>query len=227
MKRIQLVFRLAALVLGVAQPALASPSEDSAPDVPDSSAADSAEPSPSSADETAEAAAKAETQPARSPREETPAAPNRLAPNAIYLEALGPGGLYSLNYERIFGNEWAARIGISYFAIGVSTSSGSSTASTLVLPLTASYVGLREGKHGLELGGGGALIVSSAGATIGATSSSSSGASALLTAFVGYRMHPVDKRGFQLRAGLGVDAVVGSGFGLVYPWPYVSLGFAF
>lgn len=119
--------------------------------------------------------------------------PEKLAPNAIYAELGGPGGFYSLNYEHIFSDKLAARIGISYFAMGVATSAGSATASTFTVPLTLSYVGLREGKHGLEVGGGGAVIFASSGASVGGTTSSSSGVGALLTGFVGYRLHPVDK----------------------------------
>ena len=37
-------------------------------------------------------------------------------PNSIYLEVLGSGGLYSVNYDRLISPNFGARIGISYFA---------------------------------------------------------------------------------------------------------------
>jgi hypothetical protein len=40
------------------------------------------------------------------------------APNSVYLEVLGNGGFYSLNYDRLFCNYFGVRIGGSYVHLG-------------------------------------------------------------------------------------------------------------
>src|SRR5205823_14033655 len=50
--------------------------------------------------------------------EAPPAGPpkERSAKNAIYVEGLGAGGLYSVNYERAFG-DFSPRVGFSYISV--------------------------------------------------------------------------------------------------------------
>src|SRR4051812_37775327 len=43
-------------------------------------------------------------------------AKEREAKNAVYVEGLGAGLFYSVNYERVFG-DFAPRIGFSYFSV--------------------------------------------------------------------------------------------------------------
>jgi hypothetical protein len=39
----------------------------------------------------------------------------KVAKNAIYIEGLGNGVIYSLNYERNVGNNISIRVGVGYF----------------------------------------------------------------------------------------------------------------
>ena len=166
----------------------------------------------------------------------TPA--RKPAPNSIYAEGLGAGLAYSINYERMVLDDLGVRAGMSYLSMTASVSSGSSSASAsasfLSFPITASYIGIRSGKHSLELGGGVTLTRSSgSGSSFGMTASGS-GMSGLGTAMIGYRIHPVDHAGFQFRVGLmalagkglGLDTTDPSAFG-VLPWGYISMGASF
>ena len=165
-------------------------------------------------------------------------APRKPAPNSIYAEGLGAGLAYSLNYERMVLDDLGVRIGFSYLSMSGSVSSGSASssasASFLSFPITASYIGIRSGKHSLELGGGFTMTRSSgSGSSFGMTASGS-GMSGLGTAMIGYRIHPVDRAGFNFRIGL--MALAGKGLGLdtadpaafgVLPWGYISMGASF
>jgi hypothetical protein len=165
-------------------------------------------------------------------------APRKPAPNSIYAEGLGAGLAYSLNYERMVLDDLGVRLGFSYLSMSASASSGgassSASASFLSFPITASYIGIRSGKHSLELGGGFTLTRSSgSGSSLGMTASGS-GMSGLGTAMIGYRIHPVDRAGFNFR--IGVMALAGKGLGLdtadpaafgVLPWGYISMGASF
>src|SRR6185436_9859660 len=71
-------------------------------------------------------AAVALTTPALAQRLASRAEGDRDANNSIFIEAGGPGLLYSVNYERVVENDWAVRIGASYTSI--SASAGSSSA---------------------------------------------------------------------------------------------------
>jgi hypothetical protein len=163
---------------------------------------------------------------------------NHPAPNSIYLEGLGAGLAYSLNYERLVVDDVGVRVGFSYmsFSAGASSPNGSvsSSASFVTVPITASYIGLRSRKSSLELGGGMSLNYASGSASGLGASASGSGLAPLGVAMVGYRLHPVDGAGFQFRVGL--MALVGNGLGFsnpdptkigVLPWGYLSLGASF
>ncbi|HMV25837.1 MAG TPA: hypothetical protein PLH27_02995 [bacterium] len=39
-------------------------------------------------------------------------------PNAVYVEVIGNGGFYSVNYERLFCNYFGFRVGASYLYLG-------------------------------------------------------------------------------------------------------------
>lgn len=71
----------------------------------------------------------------------------RTAKETVFLELLGNGFAYSLNYERLLNEQYACRIGFStlppyyYF-----------------LPLTASYF-IGQNEHRFEMGGGGVLAL--------------------------------------------------------------------
>jgi hypothetical protein len=177
---------------------------------------------------TEDAASVAEAEAAADPDAESP------AKNGLFLEGLGPGLLYSLNYERVLIDDIAVRIGFSYWSVTATATSGSATAeasaSFFTVPMTVTYVGLR----GLEVGGGMTLLhTSGSGSTLGA-SASGSGFSPLGTLLVGYRSHPIGGAGFQFRVG-GM-AMMGEGLSLsandptsfgVLPWLYLSAGAGF
>jgi len=160
------------------------------------------------------------------------------SPNSVYAEGLGAGLAYSLNYERLVIDDLGVRAGISYLSMGASATSGGQTstasASMLSIPITASYIGVRKGKHALELGGGATIIRSSGSSSGFGVSASGSGMTALGSAMIGYRIHPLDRAGFQFRVGL--MALAGKGLGLstrdpgafgVLPWGYLSMGASF
>lgn len=156
----------------------------------------------------------------------------RTADNNFFIEGGGPGLLYSLNYERIFEQDFGLRLGFSYQAFSASASGGSASASFITIPVIASYLGVSSGNHVLELGAGGTAIYASGSATSGSVMAAGSGMTALGTALIGYRRQPVDG-GFQFR--VGVEALVGKGLSLsnpdpyklgVLPWMYLSIGFS-
>ena len=163
----------------------------------------------------------------------------KLAENSIYAEGLGAGIVYSLNYERMVAESLGVRAGFSYLSVGASATAGgqttSASATMMTFPITASYVGIRAGKHALELGGGTTLVsASGSGSTVGA-SASGSGFTAYGNAMVGYRIHPVEGAGFNFR--VGAMAIAGKGLSLstpqdpsafgVIPWLYLSMGASF
>jgi hypothetical protein len=155
----------------------------------------------------------------------------RTADNNFFIEGGGPGLLYSLNYERIFEQDFGLRLGFSYQAFSASASGGSASGSFFTIPVIASYLGVSSGNHVLELGVGGTAIYAS-GSVSGTVAAAASGMTALGTALIGYRRQPVDG-GFQFR--VGVEALVGKGLAFsnpdpnkfgVLPWMYLSLGFS-
>jgi hypothetical protein len=172
--------------------------------------------------------------PAVAPRAEEP----KPAPNSIYAEGLGAGLVYSLNYERLVIDDLAVRAGFSYMSFGASSTTNGETASAsatfMTFPITASYLGVRSGKHALELGGGATILSASGSASAPGVSTSASGLGALGTAMVGYRLHPLEGAGFNFRVGamalmgngVSLSASNDGGFGMI-PWFYLSLGASF
>ena len=167
-----------------------------------------------------------------SPRDRASAPDERDANNSFFLEGGGPGLLYSINYERVLEQDFGLRIGFSYTSLSASAGSASASASFMAIPVIASYLGLREGNHILELGLGGTAVYVSGSGGSGTAFAAGSGTTALGTALIGYRRQPVNG-GFQFRVGL--EALVGKGLALsnpnpdsigVLPWMYMSLGFS-
>jgi hypothetical protein len=159
----------------------------------------------------------------------------RSATNSIFLEGGGPGLAYSLNYERIFENDFGLRVGFSYLSVsGVGPSTTNGSVSMWTVPVLANYLGINWGNHSLELGGGATVVGLSGPGSIGAFAGSGSGTMVLGTAIFGYRRQP-PSGGLQFRIGL--EALVGKGLALsesdrnpdkmgVLPWLYMSLGFS-
>jgi hypothetical protein len=179
-------------------------------------------------------------QPAPHPAE-TPQAPtggDHPAPNSIYLEGLGAGLAYSVNYERMVSDDVGVRLGFSYMSFGGSATAGGQTSSAsatfVTIPITASYTGIRAGSSALELGGGTTIAYASGSASGVGASASGSGMMPYGVVMVGYRLHPLGHPGFQFR--VGAMAIIGEGLGLsnpdpssigVLPWGYLSLGASF
>jgi hypothetical protein len=164
-------------------------------------------------------------------------AEERSANNSIFVEGLGPGVLYSLNFERAFADDFALRIGASFASLGADVSGGAGTvsasASWFTVPVIANYLGIRSGNSVLELGAGGVWLHASGSASSGGIMASGAGDTLLGTAVIGYRRQPLNG-GFMFR--IGVSALAGNGLGLdtkdptkfgVVPWPYMSLGTTF
>ena len=171
-----------------------------------------------------------EQAPEEAPVEEAPDEDDREAKNSIYAEGLGPGILYSINYDRIVG-DFALRAGFSYVSLSVSSTDGmgngaSSKGTFVTVPLTATYIGIGSKKHIFEIGGGVTVVHLGAGVqTFAADDSKSASGSAnvfLGNMILGYRMQPPDG-GFVLRAGL--SPIFGGG--VVVPLPYLALGGTF
>jgi len=152
-----------------------------------------------------------------------PGAPvERSAQNSVYIEGLGPGLFYSLNYDRTFG-DFAGRVGFSYISVGASTNSSEGHASLTTIPLTLSYIGIGSKKNIFELGAGATIVHAGAGfSSLGADSQSSSTTFLLGDLIFGYRLQPPDG-GFMLRTGLSPIY----GHGIFIPWPYLALGGTF
>lgn len=157
--------------------------------------------------------------------EATDDADERTAPNAIYLDLLGAGGLYSVNYDRAFG-DLAVRAGFSYFSVTAASGTQSATATLITVPLTASYIGIGSKTHIFELGGGMTMMFLGAGADgFYGGSEADANASVILpvgTVLAGYRLQPKNG-GFMFR--IGASPLFGPGGTL--PWGYLSFGGAF
>ena len=132
--------------------------------------------------------------------------------NTVYLELLGPGLLYSINYERRLA-DFNLRIGA-----GGASWSGSGY---VRIPLGFNYIGIgSEDKH-LELGATSNITIVGGGGA--------SAAGVTFSAIVGYRYQP-KAGGFNFRAGIspiiGALAQGSGGVGII-PWPYISFGASF
>jgi hypothetical protein len=132
----------------------------------------------------------------------------------------------------------AVRAGFAYLSFSATATDGSqstSASTTYVwIPITASYVGLRSGKHALEVGAGVTFLDASGAASGAGASVSGSGIAPRGTAMIGYRLQPVDHAGVQFR--IGFIAHYGNGAALqdpdptkfgIQPWAYLSLGASF
>ena len=112
--------------------------------------------------------------------------------NAVFVELLGNGGAYSLNYERQLTDSLGVRVGYATWTNADLFPLGSLDHYETV-PVTVSYL-LGRGERKLELGGG---------VTFGKRTpytSNSDRSFRTLTAIIGYRSHP--RKGYLFRVGL-------------------------
>lgn len=169
------------------------------------------------------------------------AMPASMPKNAVIAEGFGAGLWYSLNYERRLDPDIAVRIGLSAMPVHAyvtTTATRTYPAALFMLPVHASYLGIRKGKHGLELGTGFALSITTGTATSNTSSTASgvgtTGLGIVGNVLVGYRYQPIDTCGLQLRAG--AMALFGKGLNVfgneqarmnVAPFGYLSVGYVF
>lgn len=165
-------------------------------------------------------------------------AQERTANNSIFAEGLGNGLFYSLNYERMIIDDIAVRVGFGRLSIGSTATSGGVTVDNKVslttIPLSASYLGIGNKKHSLELGAGTTLAFVSASVESDEDQVAGSVGGTFITTTIGYRLQPVDG-GFQFRVGFNGNMAPGAGgidadgklkWGFL-PWGYLSLGGTF
>ena len=137
-------------------------------------------------------------------------------PNSFYLELVGSGGLYSINYDRMFTDNIGARIGFMYFEADWLLFF--SDLDMLLIPATLNYL-VGTGKHKFELGAGPVFISGSMG-FFGSDPVSGSGVG--WTGTIGYRYQQNDG-GFMWRIGFTPAFFSGEFF----PSGGISLGFSF
>jgi hypothetical protein len=150
----------------------------------------------------------------------------RTAPNVVFVEPLGNGLLYSINYARVF-ERWhlGLRAGASYFTWAVSKYGGSGNLTLVTLPLVASYyVPIAHSNHDIELGLGTTLLYSKASTDSTGTSyaGSRTGFDVAATAVLGYRYLPRDG-GVTFGAGF-TPLLRASKF---LPWGGLNAGYVF
>lgn len=142
------------------------------------------------------------------------------ARNAAYMELLGNGGLFSLNYERLVSEHATVRVGAANWSAGDLL--GGTSAVTTALLMASHLNG--EGSHKAELGAG--VLIGHRSAPVTAA-----GDFASLTGVIGYRYQSrsggrVMRIGFTPFLGLtgGASAYPDPGF---MPSAGISLGYAF
>lgn len=125
-------------------------------------------------------------------------------PNSFYLELVGMGRLYSVNYDRLFTENFGARIGFMYFA--ADQFAFFNDVEILLIPTTLNFL-VGTGKHKFELGAGPVFV---------------SGSGVGWTGTIGYR-YQKDEGGFMWRIGF-TPLLAGGKF---FPSGGISLGFSF
>ncbi len=162
-----------------------------------------------------------------------PSGASAWAQNAVYVELLGNGLVYSINYDRFISPNSSIRAGIGYIGLSASapTDNGDGTvsnnnvsASLLTIPITFNYfLGSHDEKGRLssskfELGLG--IIFIDAGESFGAISAAGVGVGG--TATVGYRYQSYDG-GFVFRVGFTPVFALSAFF----PYGGIGAGFSF
>jgi hypothetical protein len=147
------------------------------------------------------------------------------APNAIHLEVLGNGLLYSLNYERMFPRQnIGLRAGFGFVTYKISNAYGAGNLTFASLPLVASYY-LGTPHHKLQLGLGVTVLWVDAASDSTNTKfeGSGTGLGVAATGVVGYRYLPT-RDGLTFGAGFTPLARPEKGF---LPWGGAFVGYAF
>ena len=151
------------------------------------------------------------------------------APNGIYIELLGNGLLYTINYDRFITDDIGLRGGFEYIGLSATSGSGESVSvSMMLIPITfnyflASHDNRKVGSSKLELGAG--IVIANISASVSGNVGnvfSGSGLGLGGTATVGYRYQPSDG-GFIFR--IGFTPLFGPGG--FQPFGGISFGYGF
>jgi hypothetical protein len=116
--------------------------------------------------------------------------------NALFLELLGNGGVYSVNYERMWNDHLGLRIGYGIWNSPI-LFEGTAPDQYQTVPVSVSYL-LGSGERKLEFGGG---VTLGRGTFDRDQYDRRDFSFRSLTAIVGYRSHPPG-RGYLFRAGV-------------------------
>lgn len=154
----------------------------------------------------------------------------RSAHNVVFGEVAGNGMMYSINYERLFGDSnFSVRAGFSYMALGFggktttgSTVSGST--SWVTIPLLGNYY-VGGARNKLQLGLGVTILLVTGNASSGSLWGSGEAAIPCPTAVIGYRYLP-QSSGFAFSVGFTPFIIPGS-TRPVLPWGGLSFGGVF
>lgn len=148
----------------------------------------------------------------------TPTAAQSYSQNSVYVELLGNGIFYSVNYDRRFSNHFSGRAGFMVIN-GQSEQPTDDQIGVAILPVTGNYLA-GSGSHRLELGAG--LLFGVAGGDLEEYGTVSGAGVAGVTTTFGYRYQPLDG-GFLFRVGLTPFYSDGR----PQLWGGLSLGYAF
>jgi hypothetical protein len=147
----------------------------------------------------------------------------RKANNAIFLELGGNGLIYSINYERIFGDsDFGVRVGLSYISLGASSGSSSSKITMMTFPVMANYYGVGSKDHKLQLGAGVTFLSLSGSSSNGDSFVGASGFAPAPTLAIGYRYLPA-RGGFSFFIGF-TPFIIPGGDKVLFPWGGMSFG---
>jgi len=133
----------------------------------------------------------------------------RRAPNTVYIEGLGAGLFYTVNYERLVLEDLAVRVGVGYYRVD--------DVGIISVPISVSYLGLGGQRHMMEIGAGVSIFYAADLLGSGLLRATGSAVVPLGTVFAGYRYHPTGRAGFHFRAG--AMALVARGLGFSDPDP--------
>jgi len=137
-------------------------------------------------------------------------------PNSFYLEVAGSGGLYSINYDRLFTENIGLRVGFMYFS--ADWFGFFSDVEMFMVPTTLNFL-VGSGKDKFEIGAGPVYVSESTGFF---GSDPVSGSGVLWTGNIGYR-YQKNEGGFMWRIGFTPFF----GGGKLFPSGGISLGYSF
>jgi hypothetical protein len=149
-----------------------------------------------------------------------------IAKNSVFLEGLGSGFFYSINYERMLLSDFGLRVGAEYAPLQSTWTAFDAYAFSF--PVTINYLGLGFGAHRAEFGAGTSLTYSKGESLL----STKPGFEVFGLGTLGYRFQPT-AGGVQFRVGantfFGKDVAYKfeSKNRNILVWPYLSLGWAF